>query len=603
MKALKHLNKYLWKYKFHLFFGIVFITISNFFALYPAVVIRQSIDMVIESIARLNLFRGTEAYQSVYQDLLKALSIFAAIIFGMAILKGVFMFFMRQTIIVMSRHIEYDLKNEIYEHYQKLQPSFFKLNSTGDLMNRISEDVSRVRMYVGPAIMYLINLTILIALVIYSMLNASVTLTLFVLLPLPILAISVYLINNYILKKSELVQQQLSRITTFVQETFSGIRILKSYNRLAFFGEEFSKEAQTYNQRNISLITYNAISLPIIMGLIGLSTLLTVYVGGFQIANGEVSPGIIAEFIIYINMLTWPVASIGFVASMIQRAAASQKRINEMLQTEPEIKNNTASPATFQGKITFKNVSLVYPDTQIQALKDVSFEILPGKTLAILGKTGSGKSSIIQMVNRFYDASHGEVLIDDVNIKDHHLSNLRDNIGYVPQEVFLFSDTIYNNIIFGLNANDFSEEELVQKVHQAAKDAHIYDNIMDLPKQFQTKLGERGVTLSGGQKQRISIARAIIKNPQILLFDDCLSAVDAETEEIILTNLLRIMKDKTTILVTHRISAAKNADKIIVLDDGKAVEEGTHEDLLLKKGFYFELYQQQNKMKEKQANH
>lgn len=603
MKALKHLNKYFWKYKFHLFFGIVFITISNFFALYPAVVIRQSIDMVIESIARLNLFRGTNVYQSVYQDLLKALSIFASIIFGMAILKGVFMFFMRQTIIVMSRHIEYDLKNEIYEHYQKLQPSFFKLNSTGDLMNRISEDVSRVRMYVGPAIMYLINLTILIALVIYSMLNASVTLTLFVLLPLPILAISVYLINNYILKKSELVQQQLSRITTFVQETFSGIRILKSYNRLAFFGEEFSKEAQTYNQRNISLITYNAISLPIIMGLIGLSTLLTVYVGGFQIANGEISPGIIAEFIIYINMLTWPVASIGFVASMIQRAAASQKRINEMLHTIPEIVNNTSKPSLLQGKITFKNVSLVYPDTQIKALKDVSFEILPGKTLAILGKTGSGKSSIIQMVNRFYDTSGGEVLIDDVNIKEHHLSNLRDSIGYVPQEVFLFSDTIHNNIIFGLNANNFSEEELSQKVYQAAKDAHIYDNIIDLPQQFQTKLGERGVTLSGGQKQRISIARAIIKNPQILLFDDCLSAVDAETEEIILTNLLRIMKNKTTILVTHRISAAKNADKIIVLENGSAVEEGTHEDLLLRKGFYFELYQQQNKMKEKQNSH
>ncbi len=598
MKALKHLNKYLWKYKYHLFLGIVFITISNFFALYPAVIIRQSIDMVIESIARLNLFRGSSTYDVVYQDLLKALSFFAIIIFGMAILKGVFMFFMRQTIIVMSRHIEYDLKNEIYEHYQKLQPSFFKLNSTGDLMNRISEDVSRVRMYVGPAIMYLINLSILIVLVIYAMLNASVTLTMFVLLPLPVLAISVYLVNNYILKKSELVQQQLSRITTFVQETFSGIRILKSYNRLTFFGNEFADEAQEYNQRNISLIAYNAAFMPIIMGLIGLSTLLTVYVGGFQIANGEISPGIIAEFIIYINMLTWPVASIGWVVSMIQRAAASQKRINEMLNTHPEIVNDTATPANIKGKVNFKHVSLTYLDTNITALKDVTFEILPGKTMAILGKTGSGKSSIVQMVNRFYDATEGEVSIDDVNIKQLNLSHLRNNIGYVPQEVFLYSDTIFNNIIFGLDTSLFTEEELKEKVYQAAKDAHIYDNIMDLPLQFDTKLGERGVTLSGGQKQRISIARAIIKSPQILVFDDCLSAVDAETEEIILTNLLRIMHQKTTILVTHRISAAKHADKILVLDDGYAIEEGTHESLLMEKGFYFDLYKQQNKMKE-----
>lgn len=521
------------------------------------------------------------------------------IIFGMAILKGVFMFFMRQTIIVMSRHIEFDLKNEIYDHYQKLQPSFFKLNSTGDLMNRISEDVSRVRMYVGPAIMYLINLTILIALVIYSMLNASVTLTFFVLLPLPVLAVSIYLVNNYILKKSELVQQQLSKITTFVQESFSGIRILKSYNRIGFFGDEFANEAEGYRKKNISLIAYNAAFMPIIMGLIGLSTLLTVYVGGIQIANGEVSPGIIAEFIIYINMLTWPVASIGWVVSMIQRAAASQKRINEMLQTEPQIVNNNPFLTDIKGEIKFQNASLVYADTNIQALKDVSFQLEAGKTLAILGKTGSGKSTIVQLINRFYDATHGEVCIDNTNIKEINLSHLRSNIGYVPQEVFLFSDTIFNNIIFGIDASQYNEEELTEKVHQAAKDAHIYDNIMELPHQFNTKLGERGVTLSGGQKQRISIARAIIKNPQILIFDDCLSAVDAETEDVILSNLLRIMHQKTTVLVTHRISAARNADKIIVLEEGKIVEEGTHESLLLKGGFYYELYQQQVEMKKK----
>lgn len=591
MKSLAYLNRYLFKYRVRLLLGTVFITISNFFAIYPAEILRKGIDLVQEGAGVYYMFEGSAFEDQLSSGFFSLLLIFGLIVIASALLKGLFMFFMRQTIIVMSRLIEFDLKNDIYAHYQKLDLAFYKRNKTGDLMARISEDVSQVRMYVGPAIMYAISTFTLFVLVLVRMISINAGLTFLVLAPLPLLALGVYLVNSYVIRKSDLVQRQLSTISSFVQETFSGIRVVKAYNRENALIDKFSGEAQVYLKRNISLVTVNALFFPLIVFLIGLSTLITVYAGGQRVFSGEITTGTIAEFIMYVGMLTWPVASMGWVTSIVQRAAASQTRINEFLKTTPTIVNQSSEAEEIEGGIEFRNVSFVYPDSGTEALKNVSFKIEPGKSLAIVGRTGSGKSTIAALIARLYDATEGTVLIDGKPIMRVNLDSLRSSIGYVPQEGFLFSDTIAGNIAFGLKGA--TEQEQARMVEEAAKDAVVYDNIMAFPQAFETKVGERGITLSGGQKQRISIARAIIRKPSILVFDDCLSAVDTETEEQILSNLRRIMKGRTTVIIAHRISSVKQSDLILVLDHGEIAERGTHAELLEQRGVYFGLYQKQ----------
>lgn len=505
------------------------------------------------------------------------------------IFKGIFMFFMRQTIVVMSRFIEYDLKNEIYSHYQDLSLAFFKRNNTGDLMARITEDVTKVRMYLGPAVLYAVNLTVLFVLVIYNMINVSPLLTAYVLIPLPILSVTIYFVSRQINIRSERVQRQLSGLSTFVQEGFSGIRVLKAYAKEDAWAKAFDRETENYKNTSLDLVQIQALFFPSMVILIGLSTILTVYVGGQQAIAGNITTGNIAEFIIYINMLTWPVAAIGWITSIIQRAAASQTRINEFLNTKPEIRNSGDLPSSVDGAIRFDNVEFVYPDSGIKALDDISFEVKQGESLAILGRTGSGKSTIASLITRTYDATKGSVKIDNRAIELLNLFSLRSNIGYVPQDVFLFSETIAENIAFGVAEEGIDKD----RVFEAAKQADIYDNIIDFPEGFDTHIGERGITLSGGQKQRISIARAIIRNPKILIFDDCLSAVDTETEEKILGHLQDLMKGKTTVIISHRVSSVKHADQIIMLDEGKIVERGNHDSLVSAGGHYQSLYEKQ----------
>jgi ATP-binding cassette, subfamily B, multidrug efflux pump len=589
VRELKHLNKYFSKYRYRFLGGIFFVAISNIFAVYAPVVVRHAFDLVKETYEIFLLMNGFDLRDSLVNFFAKTALFLGGLYISLAVLRGIFMFFMRQTLIVMSRHIEFDLKNEIYNQYQKLSLSFYKRNNTGDLMNRISEDVSRVRMYIGPAVMYSINLIVLFILVITAMISVNPTLTFYVLLPLPLLSLAIYFVSTLINRKSEAVQRQLSKLSTIAQEAFSGIRVLKAYNREFSSGQLFDRESEYYKSRTMELVKTNALFFPIMMLLIGLSTLITVYVGGRQAIAGNITIGNIAEFIIYINMLTWPVASVGWVTSIIQRAAASQERINEFLKTEPEIKNLENENQKIQGEIEFKNVSFEYPGSGIWVLKDLSFKINPGETLAIIGRTGAGKSTVAALLNRLYDVSKGEVIIDGKDIKNLNLNALRSSIGYVPQEVFLFSDSIANNISFGEKVNDAD----LSAIKEAAEDAAIFDNIMEFPDQFNTILGERGITLSGGQKQRVSIARAIIKNPSILILDDCLSAVDTETEEKILNRLKPHMAKRTSIIISHRVSSVKHANKILVLEDGSIIEEGTHQMLMLKKGSYFELYQKQ----------
>lgn len=593
MKSLSYLNKYLLKYKFRLLLGIVFITISNIFGLYPAQVIRETFK-VLENKYLNKSFDTSEflfAQHIADLDLSHLLMAFGLIVLGLAIAKGIFTFLMRQTIIVMSRLIEFDLKNEIFSHYQDLDATFYKLNNTGDIMNRISEDVTRVRMYLGPGIMYTINLAVLFVLVIGKMISINPKLTFYSLAPLPILSLLIYIVSNKINKQSEVVQSELSNLSTVSQETFSGIRVIKSFVKESFISKKYGEASEAYMNQSLKLVKINALFHPIMMLLIGLSTIFTIYVGANEYLKGNIdSPGYIAEFIIYVNMLTWPVTALGWVTSLVQRAAASQKRINEFLQTKPVITYPKTEDIAIKGKIEFKNVSFTYPESGIVALKNINFKIEPGETLAIIGKTGSGKSSIAQLILRIYDATEGEILIDDKPIKSYDLQKLRKHIGYVPQEVFLFSDSIKNNIAFGFNNGELPSSNVIE---QATKDAVVYHNIIDFPNQFETKLGERGVTLSGGQKQRISIARAIIKSPEILIFDDCLSAVDTETESEILNNLTPIMKNKTSIIISHRISSIKHANEILVLENGEIVEKGTHEELLKNKNIYYETYQKQ----------
>lgn len=602
MKSLKYLNKYLWKYRSRLILGILFVGISNIFAIYPAQVIREAFDAVAQSdelkaIAEASEVIDTEKSPEIsfFTSLTEGMSLgdallfFAGLVLLLALLQGIFTFFTRQTIIIMSRLIEYNLKNEIYKHYQELSLSFYKKNNTGDIMNRISEDVTRVRMYLGPGIMYTINLLVRFALVVAVMLSIDVELTLYALAPLPILSILIYYISNKINTKSEIVQRHLSRLSTFSQESFSGIRIIKSFVKEKYMNQSLESEAETYKDKNLDLVRLEAFFAPVMMMLIGLSTILTVYIGGIKAINGEISLGNIAEFIIYVNMLTWPVTALGWVTSIIQRAAASQERINEFLETTPDIQNPSNEPFQLKGKITFKDVSFIYPESGTVALDNISFEVKPGETLAIIGKTGAGKSTVADLICRLFDVSSGEILIDEHNIQSINLNSLRSDIGYVPQEVFLFSDSIRNNISFGIT----EEVVPIERIEEAAKKAVIHHSIAEFPKKYDTELGERGITLSGGQKQRISIARAIIDEPQILIFDDCLSAVDTETEEQILTNIKPLMSSRTSIIISHRISSVQHADQILVLEEGKLIERGKHYELLDQKGVYYETYQKQ----------
>lgn len=580
MKELQHLNKYLLKYKLHLIVGVIITIIARIFLLFTPRYVKK-IFSVVDTYKN-----GLQSGESTFQAELFEIILY---IIGAALIAGLFSFLMRQTIINVSRYIEFDLKNEVYGHYQKLSLNFYKKNRTGDLMNRISEDVSRVRMYVGPALMYSINTVTLFVIALIYMFNEAPTLTLYTIIPLPILSIAIYNLSREIHKRSTVVQQYLSKLSAFTQESFSGISVIKAYGIESKTSSNFDDLSTTSKQKQLDLVKVQAFFFPLMVLLIGVSNLVVIYIGGVQYVNGQIdSLGTIAEFIIYVNMLTWPVATVGWVTSIVQQAEASQKRINEFLKTEPEIKNTVLEHTEITGDITFENVSFTYDDTNIHALKGISFTIRDGETLAILGKTGSGKSTILDLIGRLYDIDSGSIKINNIEINKHNLNDLRNHIGYVPQDAFLFSDTIKNNIKFG--KEDATNDEVVQ----VAKLAQVHKNITKFNKGYDTILGERGITLSGGQKQRISIARALIKDPKILLLDDCLSAVDTETEEKILKNLNTVSKGKTTIIVGHRVSSAKNADKIIVLDDGLIVEEGTHETLLQIDGYYKHLFLKQS---------
>ena len=587
MKHLASLNKFLYKYRWRLLPGVIFVIISNLFAVLPAKVIRIAFDLVNENISIFRLFDGFDRVDILNQVFNYSLLLFGILVLMLALLRGIFLFFMRQTIILMSRHIEYDLKNEIYSHYQQLSMAFYRRNNTGDLMNRVTEDVSRVRMYIGPAIMYTINTFVLFLLIILAMVSVNVKLAIFSLLPLPILAITIYYVNTMINLRSEKIQQQLSNLSNFVQETFSGIRVIKAYVREEDIREKFEAESQKYKISSMSLVQVQAYFYPIMLLLVGLSTIITIYVGGIEVINGTITAGNIAEFIVYVTQLTFPVTSLGWVTSLIQRAAASQKRINEFLDTKPEVISQTNNKKEISGSIEFKNVSFTYPDTGIKAISNVSFKIQSGEFVAIIGRTGSGKSTIANLLMRMYDADTGEIFVDAEEISTFNLADYRSQVGFVPQEVFLFSETIRNNIAFGINSITAGQ------VEQAAKNAAVYENIMGFEKGFETFIGERGITLSGGQKQRVSIARALIKDPKILIFDDCLSAVDTKTEEEILSNMSLVMKNRTSILISHRVSTIRNADNILVLDAGKIIEQGTHDVLMEARGAYFELYEKQ----------
>ncbi len=579
MKALRYLNKFFLKYRYRLILGILITIVAKIFALQIPQLIRESLNIVEDyknnKITDIDIVKSELIINIVY-------------IIGAALLSGLFTFMMRQTLIVMSRLIEFDLKNEVFEQYENLSLSFYKRNRTGDLMNRISEDIGKVRMYFGPAIMYTMNMLVLFIIAIANMARIDTKLTLYTLLPLPVLSVSIYFLSKVINERSNIVQQYLSKLTTFAQETFSGINVVKAYSIEGFTTQSFSDLAVASKDKNIALYKAQALFFPLMLLLIGISNLLVIYVGGMQYIRGEIDNiGIIAEFIIYVNMLTWPVAVVGWVTSIVQQAEVSQRRINEFLQETPEIRNLQEKHTPVQGRIEFRDVSFTYEDTDIQALKNVSFKIEQGKTLAILGKTGSGKSTIAALIPRMYDVDYGKILMDDRPIRELNLKDLRESIGFVPQDAFLFSESIRNNIRIGKESADDEE------IRKAAESAYILHNIENFQDGFDTRVGERGVTLSGGQKQRVSIARALIADPEILIFDDCLSAVDTETEEIILKNLGKATKGKTTIIISHRPSSVKNADHIIVLDEGKVIQSGTHDDLITSQGYYQDIYNQQ----------
>ena len=632
MGALAALNPYLWKYRGRLFLGFVFVFLTNAFAVFAPVVIGEGVNALQEAYTRflLPLSEDTPASE-VFRDatlslpptlsrlaewlsfdpsgvsaptsreeVIRAVGLIAglqALLYLLAyLLKGIFSFMTRQTIIVMSRLIEYDLKAAIYDHYQCLPLSFYKVNATGDLMNRISEDVSKVRMYLGPAVMYGLTLVTMMALTVGVMVRIDAALTLWSLAPLPFMSVSVYFVSARIHQKSDAVQAQQSLLSAMVQQAYAGIRVLVAHRREARAEERFANEADLYKTRTLDLVKVDALFMPIIVMLVGLSTILTIYVGGLRVLAGDLELGHIFQFVFYVNLLTWPFASIGWVTSLVQKASASQARINAFLEVEPDIASpeNPADSGDIRGYIEFKGVGLTYPDSGIVALDGVDFTLEPGQTLAVIGRTGSGKSTLAQLVARLYDPTVGHVLVDGIDLKERDLHGLREAIGYVPQDVFLFSDTIRANIGFGV---DGAEEADIQ---QAARDADVHDNITGFPEGYDTLLGERGVNLSGGQKQRVSIARAILKRPRILIFDDCLSAVDTETEATILGNLRRIMEGRTSILISHRVSTVRSADLILVLDEGRVVERGQHDDLVERDGLYAELHRKQLRSSEEQ---
>ena len=618
MRPLLKLNPYFAKYPWQLLLGTVFIVLSNLFAVYAPQVVREAIDLITAGFAQLQLpanertlavpdtldrwvsWTGIRLEERVQRlgdggELARTIvwlaGLLALLYLALALLKGFFLFLMRQTIIVVSRLIEFDLKNDVFDHYQRLDRAFYKRNSTGDLMNRISEDVGKVRMYLGPAVMYTINLVVLFVMCIGFMLHVNTELTLWTLAPLPLMSIAIYYVSDVINRKSARVQEQQSRLSTLAQETFSGIRVLKAYAKEPMAVDRFREAASEYRARSLEQAKVDAVFMPAIMLLIGVSTVLTILVGGLKLINGDpsVTVGNIAEFIIYVNMLTWPFASLGWVTSLIQQASASMVRIDEFLSTEPAIADAADGLPEIHGAITFKEVSFTYPDTGITALRDVSFHLPSGGTLAVVGHTGSGKSTLADLIARAYDPTGGQVLIDGIDVRRIKLARLRNQLGFVPQDVFLFSDSIRSNIAFRMDQS----ADLEERVMQAARTAQVHHDIIGFPKGYDTLLGERGITLSGGQKQRVSIARAIAARPRILLFDDALSAVDTATEEAILREMRAVMKSRTTVIISHRISAVRDADHILVLDHGRVVEEGTHAELIAKGGVYNQLHEEQ----------
>ncbi|NNC83815.1 MAG: ABC transporter ATP-binding protein [Flavobacteriales bacterium] len=619
MRSLAHLNKYLLKYKWRLLLGILFIIIQNIFYIYNPLVVKESVDFIKESI---EVYSGMEDGQTVelasppilatvmdffglvrpdqevdqkdilLQVIMSTGLILCIIYLSIALIKGIFLFFTRQTIIIMSRLIEYDLKNEIYAQYQRLSMAFYKRNNTGDLMNRISEDVSKVRMYLGPAIMYSINLLVVAVLSVVAMVSLSAELTLYVLAPLPVMSILVYHVSAIMNRRSEAVQRQQSALSTFVQENFAGIRVMKAYGIEKQRSEEFNKESEFYRDLTLDQVRVDALFMPTIILLIGVSTILAIFLGGKMIIEGDTdfTFGGLVAFVIYVNLLTWPFAAVGWVTSLVQRAAASQERINEFLSEEPEIVDGPKELEQVDGTIRFDRVSFTYPESGIRALQEVSFEIAPGRTLGVFGRTGSGKSTLAALLLRQFDPDSGSIHLDGHDIRELTTDSLRNPMGYVPQEVFLFSDSIANNIAFGLKDGEFDRS----LVEQAGNEAELSGEIQELSKGYDTLLGEWGITLSGGQKQRVSLARAIIKRPKILIFDDSLSAVDTETEESILQTLDKIIKQRTTILISHRISTIRRADHIIVLENGRIIDQGRHEDLIARDGFYADMERRQS---------
>jgi ATP-binding cassette subfamily B protein len=587
MGALSHINQYFWKYKWLLLLGIIFTLFSNFFGVFPAQLVRYALDLVTETIDIYFLFKGFSLQKAFYEIFGFTLFFYGGLIILMAIMKGVFLFLVRQTLIVMSRHIEYELKNEIYTHYQTLPLSFYRQQNTGDLMARISEDVGKVRMYVGPSMMYGLNLITVFILVIYSMWQVNQKLMWYVLMPLPILSMSIYYVNSLIIRKSEEIQAALSQISTFAQEAFSGIRVLKSFVREKKSLESFSEASSAYRSKSLGLVKVDSLFTPLIALLVGFSTILVVYIGSQEVIAGRMTVGNITEFIMYVFMLTWPVTALGWTSSQIQRAAASQKRINEFLEAKSELTTGQQIRQEIIGNWEFKEVSFAYPGSDRLVLDKVNLTIAPGESVALLGQTGSGKSTVALLMARFYDPSSGEILLDGISLKEWDMAWVRSFVGFVPQDVFLFSTSISENIRFG---NDSLTQESIEI---AAKQADVYDNILEFPDQFETILGERGITLSGGQKQRVSIARALAKNPKMLVLDDCLSAVDTHTEHTILENLKQVTHGKSSLIISHRVSSARLANRIFVLSDGSIIESGSHEYLMERKTLYFELYQQQ----------
>lgn len=616
MKNLGRLNKFFWIYRGRFFMGILFIALTNLGNVYAPVIVRDGVNFLEDILASKkdmetgaatatinlppslllanNALGKTDSTVVVSSQSVTAKALRIALWLAIAYLviyaiKGIFLFYQRQTIIVMSRYIEYDMKNEIYDQYQKLDTAFYRRNRTGDLMNRISEDVNRVRMYLGPAVMYTINLVVLAVFCIIFMLRENVELTLWSLAPMPFMMICIFMVSKTINRKTDKVQSQQSKLSTFIQEAMSGVRVLKAYGMEEKSQKKFDDECDVYKKRQLGLVKVDSLFMPVIVLLVGLGYILAIYVGGLKVMAGEVDAGTVIQFVYYINLLTWPFAAVGWVTSLVQKAEASQARINEFLDTKPQIintANDTADKKIF-GEIEFRNVSFTYPDSGIQALRNASFTVGRGEILAITGRTGSGKSTIASLLCRMYDPTEGQILLDGIDLKQHHLHQLRSSVGYVPQDVFLFSDTIANNIAFGLD--DVKQDE----IERAAKNADVHSNVVEFTGKYETLLGERGINLSGGQKQRVSIARAIIGKPSLLIFDDCLSAVDTETEENILNALRHEMKGKTSVIISHRISSIKHADKIIVLDHGRIAETGTHDALLHAGGLYATLHRKQ----------